>query len=395
MLRSLAPIISLLFLLSCAQLSNSGKLIFKEVPLPVGEGTAFPQMIEKDGKLYLTWTEEGEEVSRLKMSMLEGDTWSQPIELASGKDWFVNWADFPEIYIGENGDIFAHHLAKTGEDTYAYGVNVSRKKAGEDSFKPLGTPYKDTSQTEHGFVSFFSLPNGEPAVVWLDGRKYRTDQKEMSLRTAEIAADGSFYNETEIDGRTCDCCQTDAARTSSGAIVVYRDRSEGEVRDIYRSIYKEGRWQKGAPVFKDDWVINGCPVNGPAVAAEGDRVAVAWFTMANDSPMVKLAISENGGESFGDPLHIDNGNPIGRVDLIWDKGEIYVSWMERDERNQGELYLRIYDRYGELQEPQLVREMSSARASGFPIMIKRGNRLNLAYTEEGDIPRIRMWEATL
>lgn len=395
MSRSLATIPFLLLLLACSQLQESDKLIFKEVPLPMAEGAAFPQMMERDGKLYLSWTEEGEEISKLKMAIQENEEWSEPMELASGEDWFVNWADFPEIFMDPKGDIYAHHLAKTGEDTYAYGVNVSKKKAGEVAFHALGTPYTDTSQTEHGFVSFFSLPDAGTAVVWLDGRKYKTEQKEMSLRTAQIAEDGSFYNEVELDGRTCDCCQTDAAQTASGAIVVYRDRSEGEIRDIYRSIYKDGKWQEGAPVFEDEWVINGCPVNGPAVAADGDRVAVAWFTMANDSPKVKLAISENGGEDFGKPIRIDKGNPIGRVDLLWVEGEIYVSWMERDQSNQGELLLVKYDRDHTLQEAQVVREMSSARASGFPIMVKIGDRLNLAYTEEGEIPRLRMWEATL
>lgn len=393
--RTLATIIALLFLFACSQSDNPGKLNFTEVHLPMAAGSAFPQMMEKDGKMYLSWTEEGEEISRLKMAIREGEVWSETMELASGKDWFVNWADFPEIFMDENGDIYAHHLAKTGSDTYAYGVNISKKKAGTDSFQFLGKPYTDSSQTEHGFVSFFSIPNAGPAVVWLDGRKYKTEQKEMSLRTARIADDGSFYEEEEIDGRTCDCCQTDATQTTSGAIVVYRDRTDGEVRDIYRSIYKEGKWTKGSPVSEDGWEINGCPVNGPAVAAEGDRVAVSWFTMANDSPRVKLAISEDGGENFGKPIQIDSGNAIGRVDLLWHKGEIFISWMERDESNQGELLLRKYTKNGTLTAPQLVREMSSARASGFPIMIKSGNRLNLAYTEEGEIPRIRMWEAVL
>ena len=117
--------------------------------------------------------------------------------------------------------------------------------------------------------------------------------------------------------------------------------------------------------------------------------------MANDSPKVKLAISENGGEDFGEPIRIDKGNPIGRVDLLWVEGEIYVSWMERDQSNQGELLLVKYDRNNKLQEAQVVREMSSARASGFPIMVQIGNRLNLAYTEEGEVPRLRMWEAKL
>jgi hypothetical protein len=44
-------------------------------------------------------------------------------------------------------------------------------------------------------------------------------------------------------------------------------------------------------VHSDNWKIDACPVNGPAIAATGRRVAVAWFTAANDTARVKLAFS--------------------------------------------------------------------------------------------------------
>ena len=36
-------------------------------------------------------------------------------------------------------------------------------------------------------------------------------------------------------------------------------------------------------VYNDGWKIAACPVNGPAVAANGKRVALAWFTAPNDA----------------------------------------------------------------------------------------------------------------
>ena len=58
-----------------------------------------------------------------------------------------------------------------------------------------------------------------------------------------------------------------------------------------------------------------CPVNG-AVAAAGERVAVAWFTGADKTPRVKLAFSNDAGETFGQPVAVDDGNPTGRVDVL-------------------------------------------------------------------------------
>ena len=70
-------------------------------------------------------------------------------------------------------------------------------------------------------------------------------------------------------------------------------------------------------------------MNGPAVAASGRRVAVAWFTAANDAPRVKLAFSTDAGASFGAPVRVDDGNPLGRVDVVLlDDGSAVVSWVE-------------------------------------------------------------------
>ena len=67
--------------------------------------------------------------------------------------------------------------------------------------------------------------------------------------------------------------------------------------------------------------IAGCPVNGPALAARDGRIAAAWFTMGrNQRPRVLLAVSHDGGESFGKPEAIDSGSPMGRVDLVYAVG---------------------------------------------------------------------------
>ena len=39
--------------------------------------------------------------------------------------------------------------------------------------------------------------------------------------------------DAEIDARVCDCCQTDAVNAGNTAVLVYRDRSDDETRDIY------------------------------------------------------------------------------------------------------------------------------------------------------------------
>jgi hypothetical protein len=47
-----------------------------------------------------------------------------------------------------------------------------------------------------------------------------------------IGLDETLGKEALLDGRVCECCQTSSASTPDGMAVVYRDRSEKEVRDI-------------------------------------------------------------------------------------------------------------------------------------------------------------------
>ena len=45
--------------------------------------------------------------------------------------------------------------------------------------------------------------------------------------------DGKVASRAIVDDRVCDCCQTATAMTTKGAVIVYRDRNEAELRDMY------------------------------------------------------------------------------------------------------------------------------------------------------------------
>jgi len=91
---------------------------------------------------------------------------------------------------------------------------------------------------------------------------------------------------------------------------------------------EQGSWSVPRAVHADNWEINGCPVNGPSVSADGRRVAVAWYTGAGDSPRVKAAFSTDAGATFGEPIQVDDGETLGRVDvLLLPDGSALVCWL--------------------------------------------------------------------
>jgi hypothetical protein len=91
----------------------------------------------------------------------------------------------------------------------------------------------------------------------------------------------------------------------------------------------KGEWIQPVPVFRDNWEIKGCPVNGPKAAVMGNTLAVAWFTAVGDMASVKLSFSKDGGAHFEAPIPVQGSEAIGRVDaLLLDQDTALVSWME-------------------------------------------------------------------
>ena len=193
----------------------------------------------------------------------------------------------------------------------------------------------------------------------------------MTIRGAIINKEGKKENEWELDNRVCDCCQTSAAITDNGPVVVYRDRSEDEIRDMSIVRYVNGKWTTPTTIFPDNWKIAGCPVNGPRADAINNNLAIAWFSMADKKGQVNLVFSKDGGQTFDKPIRIDEGKPIGRVDvLMLDSATAMASWMEGSSIKAVKVNMD-----GKKESSILIASSSEARSSGFPQMTKSGNRI--------------------
>lgn len=362
---------------------------------PAAPGSTTPNLrVGADGRVYLSWLEPADSGYALRFATLDGARWSAPRTIRSGRDFFVNWADFPSMEILNGGRLAAHWLQRNGGGTYAYGVRISHSADGGKSWSTPVTPHRDSSQTEHGFVALWR-EGPVLGAVWLDGRKFSKDShnasNEMMLVSTTLGAKGKLGPEVRLDERTCDCCQNAAAMTADGPIIAYRDRSRDEIRDIYVTRRVNGTWTRGNAVHADTWTIAACPVNGPSLSASGKRVALAWFTAANDSPRVKVAFSDNSGAGFRAPIRVDDGNPAGRVavELLAD-GSALVTWIERTGGDTASVRVRRIARDGRAGPSRTVAASSSARASGFPRMAVTGSDAVFAWTVPGRPSAIRV-----
>ena len=357
---------------------------------PSGPGAMAPSLTAAGKDLLLTWLEplgppKEPTGHQLRFARLSAAGWSKPSRVASGPGFVANWADFPGVGQAPDGSLTAHWLAKTGDDTYACGIYLARSADGGATWSKTGMLHDDKVPAEHGFVSWLPEPAGLRAF-WLDGRE-TAKKGPMTLRTA-LLDKGAPASSELVDDRVCDCCQTDAALAAAGPVVAFRDRTAEEIRDIYAVRRTAAGWSKPVRVGADDWKIPGCPVNGPSIAAAGKQVAVAWFTGAPPGPRVQLAVSNDGGATFGKPVLIDGGKPLGRVDLVLDGSDAIVSWMSLVGDN-AVIRLRRVSAKGKLGNPVAIAATSAS--SGFPRLAVQEGRLHVTWVEEGDQGRrVRM-----
>lgn len=359
--------------------AEQGGAVDEVIPLtsPAATGSSEPNLAATEGGVVLSWLEPaGEGQWSLRLATLEGDGFGPARTVVTRDDLFVNWADFPSVVHLADGRLAAHWLQRGAEGGYDYGVRVALSSDRGESWSEPWTPHEDGTPTEHGFVSMWSTDEGALGLLWLDGRHYADAPSapatnEMGLRHRMLSPDGVPGPEIEVDARICDCCQTSVAETDDGWVAVYRDRTADEVRDIYATRLVDGQWTEGRPVHRDGWTIDACPVNGPSVAAAGRRVAVAWFTAASDVPRVEVAFSDDGGAFFREPVRVDSGDPIGRVDVQLDaSGDALVTWLERTAEG-AEVRLRRVVAGSDASEaaagsPLVIARTEAARAAGFP-----------------------------
>lgn len=364
-----------------------------------------PRLFSSAATLYMSWVTFKDDLDYLYYSSYTGNTWSTPEVIASGNTWFTNWADFPAI-AQNNGSLLSSYLQKSDKAAYSYDVKLNYKNRDSTSWKKNFLLHTDGTKTEHGFVSMIAANNqDEFFVTWLDGRNTiesdPTDHENgnhsgpgaMTLRGAMVDIQGNVINSKELDHRICDCCQTSAAMTLNGPVVLYRDRTHEEIRDI--SIVRwqaDNTWSAPKTIHTDNWQIAGCPVNGPAVAAFEKNLAVAWFTAANEIPKVQVVFSSNNGETFGKPIHINTQETLGRVDIVaLNNTEAVVSWMERDINDIAYVQIAKITNSGEKGPTITLTKTNAGRASGFPQIELLNGSIYAAMTllDETNTPSIK------
>jgi hypothetical protein len=372
--------------------------------LPAPPGSIAPDLVVGPrGRMALSWlnAEPGRRTLLQYAEFGRQDRWEGPLTIAVGNSFVVNAADTPHIAIADDHALWVEYLQRQANG--GYGVRLSTSRSGGMNWSDPVAVNTDEVAAEHGFAALWPAGGDRIGVAWLDGRDAGGEDAHedmpagehhvgkggehahagaTALRAATFGPDMQRDGETVVDARTCDCCSTAIARTGAGMVLAYRDRSDAEIRDIATVAFDGKAWSAPRPAHADGWRMEGCPVNGPSIAANGDRVILGWFTAADDEPRVQVARSDDGGAHFGAPLVLERGKQVdGRVAVALDGSNAWALWL-REEFGGASLWLaRLAPDLSKERERVKVGTLKAhGIAAGYPKLALRDGTAYIVWT---------------
>jgi len=342
-----------------------------ELAAPIGSSASLATA--PNGIVWLTWLEPsatGGAFLRCATLYPAAPGWHAPHTIAQGSDLLINAADTPSLAVESGGRLTAvwpvrvpaadQSPAKPRHEAGS-AAQVSRSIDGGESWSPPAPLSRESRVNE--FATVQALGDGGVLAVWLDGRGKHGDQGGQILFARII---GSSAPDWLVEAPVCDCCQTTLARFPDGTgLLAYRGRTSDEIRDIRVAHFDTGHWSAPRTLNPDGWRISGCPVNGPRLASAGGRVGAAWYTAAQGEARVLAAVSPDAGRRFLQPLRVDRGQPVGRVDAVMlADGTLLVTWLESGA--EAGLWLRRITPAGDLGQAVRLAALNPARLRGFP-----------------------------
>ncbi len=229
---------------------------------------------------------------------------------------------------------------------------------------PIRVPGSEASGNR-GWESVATTRDGGIVAVWLDhrelakqdggGTKAMNHAEHQHLASNQKPADGvaraqlsklmfarlgEAGSSRSLTGGVCYCCKTAIATDSVGGVyTAWRHVYAGNVRDLAFAKSSDGGRTFAAPVrvSDDNWVLDGCPENGPSLAVDDSkRIHVAWPTLipgattASDPTLALFYAMSNDGNQFTARHRIPTqGFPRHPQMMLGPAGELIVAWDEQ------------------------------------------------------------------
>ena len=241
--------------------------------LPAGMKARASRLASDPHGLYLTWVEQASRETgqlTLKFSIWADGHWSPAQTITTHHSILASPLDPPGL-VRIQQSLVAFWQQQMPGQPHGNTLEVARSDDHGKTWHPLGPVHEDRSAAEHAFGSFVARPDGQVQAFWLDGGA-ANGTGHTQLRTATIGE--TIDDEESIDEQVCECCSIHARALPAESLVLYRDKSKENIRDIAIAAGHPSAWAHRI-VFDDQWKIDGCPVNGPRLDQKEHTITAA------------------------------------------------------------------------------------------------------------------------
>lgn len=329
--------------------------------------------------VFVAWTAKTDSLTNVYLARRDAgkSDFFQPVRVNNRPGDAASHAQAPaQVVVGPHGNVYVAWITQWDVPGRAYpasNIRFARSTDGGTTFAPAITVNEDAGfPTSHHFHNLAVAPDGTIYISWLDSRardKVLLDHPELAAArvASRHAGHGMSHGAENTEGEmhmhhagdnlpgtqlriarsvdggktfqpgivvaegTCQCCRTGLAVAQDGTVyIAWRHIFPGGVRDIAvaRSDDRGASFSAPVRVHTDDWAIDGCPHDGPALAVGKDgSVHVTWYTGVPKRAGVYYAVSTDRGASFGDAQPLTGDQPVTQVAEARDgQGGAWVAW---------------------------------------------------------------------
>jgi hypothetical protein len=395
--RFFSAIMIAVSLAGCADQKQKHKEFNYNQEIPVSADTSVSTScpyLTKDqyGNPVLSWIKEINDTTSLmcySVSTDQGRTFGKAIEILPSENINPHGENLPKILFKPNGEIIAMWgAANPGpKSKYSGLVFYSQSFDNGKSWTKETALVKDTSAYDQRYFDLDLSPDGEAMVVWLDNRG-KKDKEGSTLFFASTKGKNGFKDEKAIGETCCQCCRTDLFTDKKGNIhVSYRDIINDSIRDMVHTLSTDGGQNFSIPVriSADNWVINGCPHTGPAMAENNSGLHFAWYTMGTGQG-VFYCNSYDSGKSFSKKDTVSTQPSAKHPQLTTlSNGNIVILWDEmrkKEESFYGCIGMQIRNNEGRILFTKYISEERCM--AEFPVVSAMDrDQVIVAYNKQG------------
>jgi hypothetical protein len=282
------------------------------------------------------------------------------------------------------------------------GIRAAASTDGGSTFAPARSITPAGLTGARGWESAALGADGAIHAVWLDGRHAapKDPSKAAAGKHQHGAMRQDIYHamwkgtgppvETSVASNVCFCCKTAVATRGSEVYVAWRHLFPGGVRDIAIARSTDGgrTFLDPVRVSEDNWKIDACPDDGPAMTIDADgAVQLTWPTLVTEAGGPRMAIfqstSRDKGVTFSPRVRVDaaTGGPAHpRIASAGGGGPAAIVWDELAEGARRVMFRGPGASSG--------RAVSTGRIASYPAIAAAGDGFLVAWTDQSQEPSV-------